>query len=59
LTPEPILSLPNMSTDLYPVYFGLLNSEMAFSRAEYTPITAPSFDETAGICAIVAVVDTR
>jgi hypothetical protein len=23
------------------------------------PITAPSFDETAGICAIVAVVDTR
>jgi hypothetical protein len=35
-------------------------SVMEFSRAEYSADhTAPSFDETAGICAIVAVVDMR
>jgi hypothetical protein len=27
-TPEPILSLPNMSTEPYPVHFDLLNSEI-------------------------------
>jgi hypothetical protein len=30
-----------------------------FRLLSTAPITAPSFDETAGICAIVAVVDTR
>jgi hypothetical protein len=34
---------------------------MEFSRAESStaPITAPSFDEATGICATVAMVDTR